>query len=44
LPAGEHRLRWDGRMASGRVAPDGVYFLDVETARGRLRARVAVVH
>ena len=28
LPAGEHRVAWDGRSASGRPVPAGVYLFD----------------
>ena len=31
LPAGRHTVRWDGRLADGRVAPAGVYFLRVRS-------------
>jgi hypothetical protein len=31
LPAGEHRLEWDGRDGAGREVPAGVYFLKLET-------------
>ena len=37
LPAGEHRLNWDGRRDGGAVAPGGLYFVHV--VRG---ARAAV--
>src|SRR5262249_14255099 len=42
LPAGIHSLRWDGRTAAGGPAPNGIYFLDVETAQGRRSTRVVV--
>ena len=34
LAAGTHELEWDGRDASGRAAPGGVYF-HVLAAEGR---------
>ncbi len=34
LPAGEHRLTWNGRDADGRPAAPGVYFLRVLTPDG----------
>jgi hypothetical protein len=33
LPAGEHRLDWDGRDASGRRVASGVYFVRAEAGR-----------
>jgi hypothetical protein len=44
LPAGRHVLTWDGRVASGGMAPNGIYFLDVETERDRRRSRIVVLH
>lgn len=32
LPAGEHRVAWDGRDGAGRAAPSGLYLLRLETA------------
>jgi len=32
LPAGAHRIPWDGRDASGREAPAGVYFAKLSSA------------
>lgn len=34
LTQGEHSLVWDGRADSGKVAPSGVYFFRLQTARG----------
>ena len=34
LAPGRHVLRWDGRNASGRPVPSGVYFLRVATGAG----------
>jgi hypothetical protein len=33
LPRGRHRFRWDGRLDSGRVAPDGEYRVRVGLRR-----------
>jgi hypothetical protein len=41
LPAGEHRLSWDGRDGQGRPVPPGVYFLRLESPDGS-RARKVV--
>jgi len=41
LSAGRHSLRWDGRDASGRSVPAGVYFARVETPLG-IRTRSIV--
>jgi flagellar hook assembly protein FlgD len=38
--AGEHRLGWDGRGASGGDAGPGVYWAVVRTDQGRLVRRV----
>jgi len=34
LPAGDHRLAWDGRDDDGRVAPPGYYVLTIESQAG----------
>ncbi len=34
LPAGDHRLTWDGRDDDGRVAPPGYYLLAIESEAG----------
>jgi exonuclease III len=34
LPAGIHRLAWDGRDAGGRPLPPGIYFARLETDAG----------
>jgi subtilisin family serine protease len=38
--AGDHELAWDGRDAQGRPAPLGLYFVTLETASGRMSARL----
>ena len=38
LPAGEHRLRWEGRGADGRPLPSGVYLARLE-ALGQIATR-----
>jgi hypothetical protein len=38
LPAGEHTVTWDGRLASGEDAAPGVYFYTLQ-AEGRMEAR-----
>jgi len=43
LPAGSHRLSWDGRDASGRVAPSGMYFYRVVAGDRIATTRAAVV-
>jgi hypothetical protein len=35
LPAGPHAVRWNGRDASGRSVPAGMYFYRIESAAGR---------
>jgi hypothetical protein len=39
-PAGAGRVTWDGRDASGRSAPTGVYFVKLTTPAGELTARM----
>ena len=34
LPAGDHRLSWDGRDDDGRTAPPGYYLLTIESKSG----------
>lgn len=43
LPAGEHRLTWDGRHDDGRAAAAGVYLVRLQTADGGDRLRIALV-
>ncbi len=39
LPAGEHRVEWDGRDVGGRVAPSGLYLLRLEAGGSRSVSR-----
>jgi hypothetical protein len=39
LARGEHALRWDGGVSSGRPAPSGVYFARLRAADGRDETR-----
>jgi hypothetical protein len=43
LPAGDHRISWDGREGSGRVVPAGIYFVRVLTPKTSAVARLVVV-
>ncbi len=43
LPAGEHRLTWDGRSASGALVPSGVYWLRLLAPGGEAVERVTVI-
>lgn len=40
-PAGDRVLRWDGRSGDGASAPNGVYFIRVETPDGAATRKVA---
>lgn len=42
LPAGRNAAVWDGRDASGRPAPGGVYFLTLATGTAKLSERVVL--
>ncbi len=42
LPAGNHRLYWDGRTADGHPAAAGVYFARLSTPEGNATANVVV--
>jgi len=42
-PAGQHRVLWDGRDATGREVAAGVYLAVVEHAGSRVATRVTVV-
>ncbi len=35
MPAGRHRIQWDGRDQAGAMAASGIYFLKVETDAGQ---------
>jgi Peptidase family C25/FlgD Ig-like domain/Carboxypeptidase regulatory-like domain/Propeptide_C25 len=43
LPAGEHRVVWDGTNRDGRPVASGVYFYVLETDRGRRTRRLMMV-
>ena len=43
LPAGEHRLTWDGRDGSGRRVPAGLYYLALQGSPGSRSRSVMVV-
>jgi flagellar hook assembly protein FlgD len=40
LPAGYHRLAWDGSDAAGRRVGSGMYFVQARTAGGVLGQRI----
>jgi serine protease AprX len=44
LPPGPHSTEWDGRDASGRRAPTGVYMFDVRYPGGNEGSKVLLVH
>ncbi len=35
--------RWDGREASGRILPSGVYFVELTAPTGRLRQKLLLL-
>jgi flagellar hook assembly protein FlgD len=43
VPAGSHRVRWDGKDAQERSVSSGVYFYALETKTGSMRKKVVVV-
>ena len=43
VPRGRHAVRFDGRDASGRPLPSGIYFYRVEAAEGVVRGRFIVL-
>lgn len=43
LPAGEHRLAWDGRDCSGRHVASGVYFVRAEAASQSASRKVVLL-
>jgi hypothetical protein len=44
LPAGSHRLQWEGRGDDGRLRSAGVYFLKLESARSERTRKLVLVH
>jgi hypothetical protein len=42
--AGRNTIRWDGRAASGARAPDGIYFVRVETQGAVGTRRLVLLH
>ena len=42
--AGVHRVRWDARDASGRLAPNGIYFARVEAGGLSKTRRIVLAH
>jgi hypothetical protein len=43
MAAGLARVSWDGTMDSGRLAPSGIYFIQLRTDEGSQRKRVVLV-
>ena len=43
LAAGDQRLDWDGRGSDGRLAPAGVYFLELGAGSQRVMRTVSLV-
>ncbi len=43
IPAGSHRVRWDGTDETGRALPAGVYFYDLVSGAGRSALRTVRV-
>lgn len=43
LPAGEHRLTWDGRRDGGALAPGGLYFVRVVAGSTRLSTKIVSI-
>ena len=43
LPAGQHRLDWDGRADSGSRLSSGIYFLRAVTASGSAERKVTLL-
>ncbi len=44
VPAGEHRITWDGQDENGRFAASGVYLFRVRTETGQLTRKALLVH
>ncbi len=43
MPAGPSLVSWDGKLEGGRLAPSGIYFIQLRTEDGALRKRVVLV-
>jgi hypothetical protein len=43
LPAGAHRVRWDGRDAAGRFVASGIYLAGLDSPRGHAHTRLVLV-
>ncbi|GJM43797.1 MAG: hypothetical protein DHS20C21_06390 [Gemmatimonadota bacterium] len=43
LARGKHTVAWDGRGASGRALPNGVYFYRLQTSSGNLTKQLTLV-
>jgi flagellar hook assembly protein FlgD len=43
LPAGAHRVAWDGKHEGGAAARAGVYFLRLTTSRGAISEKVLLL-
>ena len=43
LPAGAHRVQWDGRTAAGELAASGVYFYELKAGAYRAVRRLALL-
>lgn len=43
LPAGAHRVQWDGRTAAGEIAASGVYFYELKAGAYRAVRRLALL-
>ncbi|MBD3348874.1 MAG: hypothetical protein GF400_06720 [Candidatus Eisenbacteria bacterium] len=42
LPAGEHRVRWNGTTDGGTLAPSGIYFCVLEAGEARLTRKLVL--
>jgi hypothetical protein len=42
LPAGPHRITWDGRTRHGAAAPSGIYFLHLRVGAESHRAKLVL--
>ncbi len=43
LPAGSHRVHWNGRDRNGKDAASGIYFYQLQTAEKRLNGRMVLL-